>query len=294
MQNALFYGCATALVTPFHGNRVDFDALENLIDWQIDEGVDALVILGTTGEPAGVTASERSAIIECAVARVGRRVPVIVGTGSNDTRTAVNRTIEAQTLGADAALVVTPYYNKTSQAGLVEHFTAVADRSEVPVFMYNVPARTGMNLEPATVAELARHPNLRALKEASGSLRQLMDLAAVCGDGLAIYSGNDDQVAPAMALGARGVISVAGNVIPRQMHELAMLWLRGEHDKSLALQIQYLPLIRALFCEVSPIPVKCALRQMGLIEETLRLPLTPLDAARSAMLGRELKRCELI
>ena len=294
MQNALFYGCGTALVTPFCGARVDFDALENLIDWQIDEGADALVILGTTGEPATVTESERPAIIECAVARAARRVPVIVGTGSNDTRTAVRQTIEAQTLGADAVLVVTPYYNRTSRAGLAEHYTAVADRAEVPVFMYNVPARTGMNLEPGTVAELARHPNLRAVKEASGSLRQLVDLAAACGDGLAVYCGNDDQVIPAMALGARGVISVAANVIPRQMHEMVMLWPRGEHDKALDMQMRHLSLIRALFCEVSPIPVKCAMRQMGLIEETLRPPLTLLDEARAGMLARELKRCELI
>ena len=294
MQNALFYGCGTARVTPFKGNRVDFDALENLIDWQIDEGADALVVLGTTGEPATVTDPERQAIIECAVARAGRRLPVIVGTGSNDTRTAIRHTVEAQNAGADAVLAVTPYYNRTSQAGLVEHFTAIADRAEVPVFMYNVPGRTGMNLEPATVAELARHPNLRAVKEASGDLRQMVDLAAACGEGVAVYCGNDDQVIPALSLGARGVISVAGNVIPRQMHEMVMLWLRGAFDKALTLQMRVLPLIRALFCEVSPIPVKCALRQMGLIEETLRLPLTPLSEAKAGLVARELKRCELI
>ena len=294
MQNALFYGCGTALVTPFHGNRVDFDALENLIDWQIDEGVNALVILGTTGEPAAVTDSERTSVIECAVARAARRVPVIVGTGSNDTRTAVRHTIEAQMLGADAALVVTPYYNRCSQSGLIEHYTAIADQAELPVYMYNVPGRTGVNLDPPTVAELARHPNLRAVKEASGNLRQMVDLAAACGDGMALYCGNDDQVIPAMALGARGVISVAGNVIPRQMHEMAMLWLQGEHDRALALQMHCLPLIRALFSDVNPIPVKCALHQMGLIGEKLRLPLTPLDAPKAEALARELKRCELI
>ena len=294
MQSPLFYGCGTALVTPFSGKRVDFDALEALIDWQIEEGTDALVVLGTTGEPATITEAERPAIIECAVARAARRVPVIVGTGANDTRTAIRHTIEAQTLGADAALVVTPYYNRASQTGLVEHYTAIADRTELPLWMYNVPARTGVNLEPATVAELIRHPNLRAIKDASGSLKQMVDLAAACGEGVAMYSGNDDQVVPFLALGARGVISVAANVIPRQMHELVMRWLKGDHAGALALQTRYLPLMRALFCEVSPIPVKCALRQMGLISETLRLPLTPLSDPKAELLARELKRCELI
>lgn len=294
MLNALFYGCGTALVTPFHGNRVDFDALESLIDWQIDEGADALVVLGTTGEPETLSEAERSAIVECAAARIARRVPMIVGTGSNDTRAAVRRTMEARALGADAALVVTPYYNRASQAGLIEHYTAVANAADMPVFMYNVPSRTGVNLVPETAAELARHPNLRAVKEASGSLRQLVDLAAACGEGVAVYCGNDDQVIPAMALGARGVISVAGNVIPRQMHEMAMLWLRGEHDRALALQLKWLPLIRALFSDVSPTPVKCALRLMGLSEETLRLPLVPLDEIKAEALARELKRGELI
>lgn len=294
MQNPLFYGCGTALVTPFHGSRVDFDALENLIDWQIEEGVDALVVLGTTGEPSTLSEAERSAIVECAVARAARRVPVIVGTGSNDTRQAVRMTLEAQTLGADAALVVTPYYNRASQAGLVEHYTAIADKAELPIFMYNVPARTGVNLDPATVAELARHPNLRAVKEASGSLRQWMDLAAACGEGVAMYCGNDDQVIPVMALGARGVISVAGNIIPRQMHDMAAAWLRGEHERALSLQTRYLPLIRALFSDISPIPVKCALSRMGLAAETLRLPLIPLSESRAEALARELKRCELV
>ena len=294
MRNAMFYGCGTALVTPFRGNRVDFDALESLIDWQIEEGVDALVILGTTGEPSTVTDAERPAIIECAIARAGRRVPVIVGTGSNDTRTAIRQSVEAQTLGADGLLVVTPYYNRASQEGLARHYDAIAERVELPVIMYNVPARTGVNLLPQTVAALARHPNLCGVKEASGNIRQLTDLAAACGEGVAVYCGNDDQVVPAMALGARGVISVAANVIPRQMHELAMAWLQGDTGKALALQLKLLPLIRALFSEVNPIPVKSALARMGLIEENLRLPLWPLDEVKAAALNRELKRFELI
>ena len=294
MQSALFYGCATALVTPFRENRIDYDALENLIDWQIDSDIDALVILGTTGEPATITDSERPAIIECAQARCARRVPLIVGAGGNDTRAAVRQAVEAQLLGADALLIVTPYYNKASQQGLIEHYTAIADRVEIPIILYNVPGRTGMNLEPRTAAELAKHPNIRAVKEASGDIRQLVDLASASGGGLAVYCGNDDQIVPAMALGARGTISVAANLLPAQMHDLAASWLRGDTDKALALQLEYLPLIRTLFSEISPIPAKAALAMMGLIENTLRLPLCPLDAARAEILRRELKRCKLI
>ena len=294
MRNALFYGCGTALVTPFQGKRVDFDALESLIDWQIEEGVDALVILGTTGEPSTITDAERPAIIECAVARAGRKVPIIVGTGSNDTRTAIRHSVEAQTLGADGLLVVTPYYNRASVRGLEQHYAAIADSVELPVIMYNVPGRTGVNLPPSSVAALARHPNLCGVKEASGDIRQLTDLAAACGEGVAIYCGNDDQVVPAMALGARGVISVAANIIPRQMRELTAAWLQGEPQKALALQLKYLPLIRALFTEVNPIPVKAALARMGLIEETLRLPLAPLDEAKAEALTWELKRFGLV
>ena len=294
MSNALFYGCGTALVTPFRGNRVDYDALERLIDWQLESNVDALVVLGTTGEPASVSAPERAGIIECARARCDRRVPLIVGTGSNDTRTAVRQSVEAQRLGADALLVVTPYYNKASASGLAAHFNAVADAVDLPVIMYNVPGRTGLNLAPRLAAELARHPNLQGIKEASESLRQLTELAAACGGGMAIYCGNDAQVVPAMALGARGVISVASNVIPQQMHDLASAWLRGDRECALRLQTLYLPLIEALFCEVSPIPVKAALAMMGIIENTLRLPLTPLDPEKRTALRSELERSGLI
>ncbi len=290
MSNPLFYGCGTALVTPFKGRRVDYDALEGLIDWQLEEGADALIVLGTTGEPATVSASERPAVIECAVARVRRRVPVIVGTGANDTREAVRLSIEAQALGADALLVVTPYYNRASRSGLMAHFNAVADSVALPVIMYNVPGRTGVNLPPETVAALARHPNLCAVKDASGDLRQLTDLAAACGEGVAVYCGNDDQVVPAMALGARGVISVAANVIPRPMRELTHAWLEGDPAKALDWQLRLLPLIRALFSEVSPIPVKAALSAMGLIENNLRLPLTPLDREKAEALVETLRK----
>lgn len=294
MQNSLFYGSGTALVTPFRGNRIDFDALENLIDWQIDMDADALIVLGTTGEAATISPAERASIIECAVARCARRVPLLVGTGCNNTRTAIQQSTEAQMLGADGLLVITPYYNKASRTGLIQHYTAIADRVDIPIVMYNVPSRTGVNLDPETVAELARHPMLCALKEASTSLKQLTDLARTCGDGLAIYCGNDDQVLPAMALGARGVISTAANIIPREMHDMVMAWIRGDVKACRSAQIRYLPLIRQLFTEVNPIPVKAALSMMGKLKNTLRLPLSPLDGEKSEMLRRCLKTFHLI
>ena len=293
MHGNLFYGCGTALVTPFRGHRVDYDALEALIDWQLQSGVDALVVLGTTGEPAAIDERERAAIIECAAARCAGRVPLIVGTGSNDTRRAVRQSVEAQRLGADALLVVTPYYNKASREGLLMHYNAVADRVDLPVILYNVPGRTGLNLPPALVAELAKHPNLCAVKEASGDIGQLTELARECGDGVAIYCGNDDQVVPAMALGARGVISVAANVIPTAMRELAADWLRGETRRCLDAQVKYLPLIRLLFSEVNPIPVKAALAMLGRVENTLRLPLCPLGSEKQARLRDEMARLGL-
>ena len=294
MHGNLFYGCGTALVTPFKGNRIDFDALEALIDWQLDSGADALVVLGTTGEPSTISGSERPAIIECAAARCAHRAPLIVGTGSNDTRRAVAQSEQAQRLGADALLVVTPYYNRASRAGLIGHYNAVADAVDIPIIMYNVPGRTGVNLDADTVAELAKHPNLCAVKEASGSLRQMTDLARACGDGVAVYCGNDDQVPPAMALGARGVISVAANIIPGAMHDMVLSALNGDMKRCREAQVKYLPLIRRLFDEVNPIPLKAALAMLGRIEDTLRLPLCPLDGEKREQLRRELKRMELV
>ena len=286
MQGNLFYGCGTALVTPFRGNRIDFDALENLIDGQIDADIDALVVLGTTGEPESISEAERSAIIECALARCARRVPMIVGTGANDTRTAIRRAVEAQMLGADALLVVTPYYNRASNQGLIEHYTAIADRVEIPIIMYNVPSRTGVNLEPRVVAELAKHPMLCALKDACTDAAHMTDMARLCGDGIAIYSGSDECVLQALALGAHGLISVAANVIPSEMHALTMSWIRGDTKACRNLAFHWMPLINCLSSEVNPIPVKAALGMMGKLEETLRLPLAPLDAARREMLRR--------
>lgn len=294
MQGNLFYGCGTALITPFRGQRVDYDRLEELIDWQIDSDIDALIVLGTTGEPCTITPSERSAIIECAVARVSGRVPLYVGTGSNCTRTAVEQSVEAARLGADGLLVVTPYYNKTSSTGLVEHYLTIADSVNIPIIVYNVPGRTGLNMAPELMLELARHPLLCGFKEACSDITHAMRLFELVGDGIAIYCGNDDQVLPHMALGARGIISVAANIAPQQMHAMALGWLRGEMQACRSLQFSLLPLIRALFSDVNPIPVKAALSLMGRAENTLRAPLAPLDEMKLVQLKKEMQRLRLI
>lgn len=294
MQGQLFYGSAAALVTPFRGQRVDYDALERLIDWQIDAGTDALVLLGTTGEPSTITAPERSAIIECAVSRVAGRLPLYVGTGANCTKTAVAQSAEAMRLGADGLLVVTPYYNKASQSGLIEHYLTIADNVDIPIIVYNVPSRTGVNLLPETMLEMAKHPLLCAFKDANTSMAQSMRLFELVGDGIAIYAGNDDLTLPMMALGARGVISAAANVVPEQMHAMTVGWLRGEINASRALQFSLLPLLRELFSDVNPIPVKAALSMMGRIENTLRLPLAPLCREKAAALKKQLQRLRLV
>ena len=293
MQGNLFYGSGTALVTPFRGQHVDYDALEKLIDWQIDSGTDAIIILGTTGEPSTITPPERSAIIECAVSRTAGRLPLYVGTGANCTKTAIAQSAEAMRLGADGLLVVTPYYNKASRSGLIEHYFSIADNVDIPIIVYNVPSRTGVNLMPEIMLELAKHPLLCGFKDAHPDIGQSMRLFEQVGDGIAIYGGNDDLALPLLALGARGIISVAANIVPEQMHALAVGWLRGEISASRALQFSLLPLMRALFCDVNPIPVKAALSMMGRIENCLRLPLAPLDKEKSAVLKKQLQRLRL-
>lgn len=294
MQNNLFYGSGVALVTPFHENRVDFDSLEKLIDWQIDSNTDALIVLGTTGEPCTISDEERNDIIECAQSRCAGRIPLIIGVGSNNTSKAIRYAAEAQQLGADALLAVTPYYNRASRQGLIEHYTSIANSVEIPVIMYNVPSRTGVNLEPEVVAELAKHPMLCAVKDANSNPSHMMELARLCGDGIAIYSGNDDNVLQSMALGAHGVISVAANIIPNQMHAMVMSWIHGDAKACRDQQLEWLPLIRQLFTEVSPIPVKAALSMMGKLEDSLRLPLVPLASNHREELRREMLRQNLI
>ena len=288
----LFYGCATALVTPFSDGRIDFTALEALLDRQIAAGIDAVVVLGTTGEPSALNKEERRDVIACAAARLPRGRQLIVGAGANDTRAAVARAEQAEALGADALLVVTPYYNKASAEGLRAHYLAIAGAVSLPIVLYNVPGRTGLNLTPELAAELLSHPRIRGIKEASGDLGQLMRLADLLSPDSALYAGNDAEVLPVLALGGRGVISVAANVVPEAMAALTRLWRAGEIEACRCLQLRLLPLIRALFSEVSPIPVKAALALRGQIRNELRLPLCPLDEARTERLRAILQTWE--
>lgn len=290
----LFYGSATALVTPFEKGKVDFRALEALINWQISEGTDALVILGTTGEPSTLSREERRDVISCAAEAIAGRCPMIVGAGANCTKTAVAYASEAEALGADALLVVTPYYNKANDEGLLRHFTAIADAADLPVILYNVPGRTGLNLRPELAAKLAAHPRIRGVKEASGDITQLSRLAELTQGGMQLYAGNDGEVLPVLALGGSGVISVAANVIPGTMHALTQAWLDGDVVQARRLQLQILPLVRALFSDVNPIPVKAALAMMGRIRNELRLPLFPLDEQRERALRKALEEYGLL
>ena len=278
MNRRLFQGSAAALPTPMRGGEIDFEAFERLIDRQIDGGTAALVVCGTTGEPASLSAKEREWLIECALRRSAGRVPVIVGAGSNDTRAAAALVRQACAAGADGALCVTPYYNKTTQAGLVAHFTALADAADIPLILYNVPSRTGVNLLPETAAALARHPNIRGVKEASGDIAQVAALTRLCGDALAVYAGNDEMTLPVLSLGGQGVISVAANVCPARVAELCARFFEGDVAAARAIQLRLLPLIEALFHEVNPIPVKAALSLMGLCRDEARLPLVPASA----------------
>lgn len=286
-KKLVFSGVATAIVTPMdeQGN-IDFESFGRLIDWQIANGVEAIVAAGTTGEGATLDDREHKAVLDYCVEKVNGRVPVIAGTGSNDTAYAIELTKYACQHGADAALLVTPYYNKTTQAGLIKSFQVIADASEKPCILYNVPSRTGCNIQPKTAAALAKHENIVAIKEASGDLSQIADIAAMCGDDLVIYSGNDDQIVPIMSLGGRGVISVLSNILPRETADICRLWDEGKVKDSCALQLKMLPLIHALFCEVNPIPAKAATAAMGYGANALRLPLVPMQADHEAELLR--------
>ncbi len=277
MKNTVFTGAATAIITPFKDNQIDYKAFAHLIDWQIAEGIDAIVVCGTTGEGSTLTDEEHRDAIKFAVDHVAGRIPVIAGTGSNDIAYAIDLTKFACEVGADAMLVVTPYYNKATQRGLYESFTAIADVSTKPLILYNVPSRTGCNLLPATVAKLAEHPNIVAIKEACGNISQIAEVAALTRGKLDIYSGNDDQIVPVMSLGGKGVISVLSNLMPRETSELCHKFMNGDVAGSAKMQLDLLDLVGALFCEVNPIPVKAAMAAMGYCENTLRLPLTTME-----------------
>ncbi len=294
MKNTVFLGAATAIVTPLTRDGVDYKQFGRLIDWQIDEGIDALVVVGTTGEGSTLTDEEHKEVIRYAVNRVNGRVPVIAGTGSNDTAYAIEMTRFACEAGADAMLLVTPYYNKATQKGLIESFRAIADASTKPCILYNVPSRTGCNLTPKSAAVLAEHPNIVGIKEASGNISQIAELASLVGDKMDIYSGNDDQIVPILSLGGKGVISVLSNIMPKATSDMCRLFREGDLEGSLKLQLRLLPLVNALFSEVNPIPVKSAVAKMGFCENYVRLPLTTMDEEKEQVMFELMREENLI
>lgn len=294
MKNTVFTGVATAIVTPLNEKGIDFEKFGKLIDWQIEEGINAIVVCGTTGESSTLTDEEHRAAIKFAVDHIAGRVPVIAGTGSNDAAYAIDLTKFACEAGADAMLVVTPYYNKATQNGLIQLFTAIADASTKPIILYNVPSRTGVNIAPATCKALAEHPNICAIKEASGNISQIAEIASLVGDKLDIYSGNDDQIVPIMSLGGKGVISVLSNVMPKKSVEICDSFFAGDVKKSCEIQLELIPLINALFSEVNPIPVKAAMAAMGWCENYVRLPLTCMEKQNEAKLLELMKEQNLI
>ena len=290
----IFTGAATAIVTPMNESGVDYDALGKLIDWQIASVISAIVVCATTGEAPTLTDNEHCKVLEFAIQRSGRKVPIIAGTGSNDTAHAIMMTQFACAIGADAVLCVTPYYNKPTQTGLIASYSAIADASSVPVIVYNVPSRTGTNIEPETYSVLADHPNICGIKEANGRISKIAEAFRLVGDRLDIYSGNDDQIVPILSLGGKGVISVLANVMPTQTSEICRRFFEGDVKGSAALQLKLLPLIKALFSQTNPIPVKAALARMGLIEDRLRLPLTPMEEPFRSKLYERMEEAGLI
>ena len=290
MKKTIFKGMATAMVTPMTQEGVDYEALGRFIDFQLASGINALVAVGTTGESATLTPEERKKVISFTIDRVAGRVPVIAGTGTNNTLHAIDYSVSAAQAGADALLVVTPYYNKATQNGLIAHFTAIADRVDKPIILYNVPSRTGCNLLPATVEKLAEHPNIAAIKEASGNMSQVVELFARCGDKIDGYSGEDGLTVPMLAMGGMGTISVLSNVIPKGAVEMTDAFFAGDLRKAAALQCRYLDLINLLFCEVNPIPAKAAISAMGYGKEFIRLPLTPMEEGNRAKLLAEMRK----
>ncbi len=292
-NHTIFKGAATALITPLNENGVDYENFGKLIDWQIEQGIDALVICGTTGEASTLTDAEHKEAIRFAAERINHRVPMIAGTGGNDTAYAVELTKYACEVGADACLVVTPYYNKATQNGLVKMFNTIADASTKPIILYNIPSRTGVNIAPETFVKLAENPKIAAVKEASGNISQCVKIMQLVGDKLDMYSGNDDQIVPLLSLGGSGVISVLSNVFPKETSELCHKFFDGDVKGSAELQFKFLPLINALFSEVNPIPVKAAMAKLGFGENYLRLPLTEMEENHAEVLYAEMRKLGL-
>lgn len=288
---AIFTGAGVAIVTPMKDNfEVNYDKLAELLEEQIAGGTDSIIICGTTGESATLSEKEHSKVIKFAIDQVKKRIPVIAGTGSNSTATAIQLSKEAAEDGADGLLLVTPYYNKATQGGLIAHYNAIANEAKIPSIVYNVPSRTGCNIAPATVAKLIENPYIAGIKEASGNLSQVAEIMHACDGNIELYSGNDDQIVPILSLGGIGVISVLSNIAPKETHDIVELYLNGKVKESAALQLRAVPLIKALFCEVNPIPVKAALNLMGKAVGPLRMPLTEMEAKNQAVLAEEMRK----
>lgn len=289
MKEIIFKGCGTAIITPFtKDDKVDFEAFGKLIEYQISEKVDAIIVCGTTGEASTMTLDEKKETIQFAVQKVNKRIPVIAGTGANCTKSAIEMTKYAESIGVDGALVVTPYYNKTTQVGLIAHYSAIAKETNLPIILYSVPSRTGVNILPSTCVELSKIPNIVAIKEASGNLSQIAEISHLCGENLHIYSGNDDQITPILAVGGIGVISVLSNIAPKYTHNITQKFFNGNISEAVKLQLNAIPLIKALFSEVNPIPVKEACNILGFGGGTPRLPLISLSDTNKEILKKEL------
>lgn len=294
VKQHIFTGAATAMITPMTASGVDYEHMGKLIDWQIASGINALVVCATTGEAPTLTDNEHCKVLEFAVKRAAGRIPIIAGTGSNDTSHAIMMTQYACAIGANAVLCVTPYYNKPTQTGLIRSYTAIADAATVPVIVYNVPSRTGVNIEPATYGVLADHPNICGIKEANSNIAKIVDTFRTVGDRLDIYSGNDDQIVPILAMGGKGVISVLSNAMPSQTAELCRRFFDGDIAGSARMQMELLPFVKALFSQTNPIPIKAAMAKMGYCEDVMRLPLTPMEEPFRTKLYDEMRKLRLI
>lgn len=294
MKKILFKGCGTAIATPFTEDGINFEEFKKLIEFQIAQGADSIIVCGTTGESSTMTEEERKQTIQFAIDTVAKRIPVIAGTGSNNTKSAIALSKYAESAGADGLLIVTPYYNKTTQSGLIAHYTAIANEVSLPIILYSVPSRTGVNITPETCFALSNIENIVAIKEASGNISQIAKIASLCKDNLHIYSGNDDQIIPILSLGGLGVISVLSNIEPKFTHDMVMNYLEGKKEKALEAQLKCLPLVEALFCEVNPIPVKEALDILGYDYGIPRLPLIPMSKAGKEKLEKAMKEFKSI
>lgn len=295
MKKIIFKGCGTAIVTPFtKDNKVDFESFEKMLKFQLEEGADSIIVCGTTGEASTMSVEERKQTIEFAVKTINKKIPIIAGTGSNCTQSAIEMTQYCESIGVDGALIVTPYYNKTTQTGLIAHYSTIANSTKLPIILYNVPGRTGVNIAPKTCQELSQIENIVAIKEASGNLSQIAEIANLCGNNLNIYSGNDDQIIPILSVGGIGVISVLSNLMPKYTHNMIEEFFAGNIKQAAKMQVDAIPLIKALFCEVNPIPVKAACNLMNLGGGIPRLPLIEMSESNKELLKTEMQKMHLL